>query len=299
MKLMQMLINKLLIFGYGYCAKALVSKFKNKKNEILVVSRNKHNINKLNESGIKACEWSNTRLVKHYISISNTILISVPPYNFTDPVEEKYSKFFSQTNKKIRLIYLSSTGVYGDHKGAWVYENSKLKPTTELGKWRLRAEKKWLSFARLNNHPISILRLSGIYGPNRSTFNRIQEKSFKIVRSPNLLFSRIHIDDIINIIIEFIENKNINGIYNLSDNMPATSESLYLETFKLLNLPPPTSKSLSELKLSKTALGFFSESKKVSNKKLLLDLRYKFIHPDYISGLKNIYKKLNSKKNSN
>ena len=169
-------------------------------------------------------------------SISNTILISVPPCNFIDPVEEKFSKFFSETNKKIRLIYLSSTGVYGDHKGAWVYENSKLKPKTELGKWRLRAEKNWLSFAKLNNLPISILRLSGIYGPNRSTFDRIQDKSFKIVRSPNLLFSRIHIDDITNIIVTFLEKKNINGVYNLSDNMPATSESLYLETFKLLRL---------------------------------------------------------------
>ena len=299
MKLMQMLINKLLIFGYGYCAKALVSKLKNKKNEILVVSRNKQKIDKLNELGIKACEWTNTSVVKHYISISNTILISVPPYNFIDPVEEKFSEFFSQTNKKIRLIYLSSTGVYGDHKGAWVYENSNLKPTTELGKWRLKAEKNWLSFAKLNDLPISILRLSGIYGPNRSTFDRIQDKSFKIIRSPNLLFSRIHIDDITNIIVTFLEKKNINGIYNLSDNMPATSESLYLETFKLLNSKPPEAKSLGELNLSKTALGFFSESKKVSNKKLLLDLGYKFIHPDYISGLKNIYEKLESKKISN
>ena len=248
MKLMQMLINKLLIFGYGYCAKALVSKLINKKNEILVVSRNKQKIDKLKELGIKACEWTNTSVVKHFISVSNTILISVPPYNYVDPVEVKFSEFFSQTNNKIRLIYLSSTG---------------------------------------------------IYGPNRSTFDRIKDKSFKIVRSPNLLFSRIHIDDITNIIVTFLEKKNINGIYNLSDNMPATSESLYLETFKLLNSPPPEAKSLGELNLSKTALGFFSESKKVSNKKLLLDLSYKFIHPDYISGLKNIYEKLESKKISN
>ena len=91
-----MLINKLLIFGYGYCAKALVSKFESKKNEILVVSRNKQKIDKLNELGIKACEWTNTSVVKHYISVSNTILISVPPYNYVDPVEVK----FSDLNKK-------------------------------------------------------------------------------------------------------------------------------------------------------------------------------------------------------
>ena len=84
----------------------------------------------------------------------------------------------------------------------------------------------------------------------------------KLLEVPTFLFSRIHIDDITNIIIVFLEKKNINGIYNLSDNMPATSESLYLETFKLLNSKPPDAKSLEELNLSKTALGFFSESKK-------------------------------------
>ena len=177
-----------MIFGYGYCAKALVSNFKNRKNEILVVSWNKQKIDKLNELGIKACEWTNTSVVKHYINVSNTILISVPPYNFIDPVEEKFSGFFSQTKKKIRLIYLSSTGVYGDHKGEWVYENSKLKPTTELGKWRLKAEKNWLSFAKLNNLPISILRLSGIYGPNRSTFDRIQDNLLKLLEVPTFYF---------------------------------------------------------------------------------------------------------------
>ena len=291
-----MLINKLLVFGYGYCAKALISRLINKKNKILVVSRNKQNIDKLCKEGIKACEWSNEEVVKHYISLSHTILITVPPSNFIDPVEEKFSRFFFQHKNKIRLIYLSSTGVYGDHKGAWVNENSKLKPTTELGKWRLNAEKKWLSFAKLNNLPILILRISGIYGPERSTFNRIENKSFKIVRSPELLFSRIHIDDIVTIILEFLERENINGIYNLSDDMPATSESLYLETYKLLNLKPPDPKNINELNLSKTALGFFSESKKVKNKKLVNDLGYKFIHPSYISGLKDIYTKIESKK---
>tara|TARA_B100002051_G_C16593604_1_gene564111 strand:- start:16 stop:879 length:864 start_codon:yes stop_codon:yes gene_type:complete len=287
-----MLINKLLIFGYGYCAKALISRLENEKNKVLVVSRNKQNINRLKKEGIKACEWSNEEAVKNFISISKTILISVPPYNFSDPVEEKFSSLFIKTQNKVRLIYLSSTSVYGDHQGAWVSEYSRLKPTTELGKWRLSAEKKWLSFAKLYNLPISILRLSGIYGPNRSTFNRISDKSFKIVKSPDILFSRIHIDDIVNIIFEFLKRKKINGIYNLSDNMPATSEALYLETFRLLKLKLPDSKNLTELNLSKTALGFYSESKKVNNKKLINDLGYKLIHPDYFSGLKDIYNKL-------
>ena len=284
--------NKILIFGYGYCAKAFIKKFKNKKNKILVVSRNSQNIDKLNRQGIKACDWSQEEAVIDLINKSNTILITVPPNNFVDPVASKYSKYFAQTGNEIRLIYLSSTSVYGDHKGVWVNENSKLKAKSELGKWRLNVETKWLSFAKLNHLPLLILRLSGIYGLGRSAFDRINNKSFKIVNSPNILFSRIHIDDITSIIIKFINNENLKGVYNLSDNMPATSEAIYLEAFRLLKLEPPTSKNLDELNLSKTAMGFFSESKKVSNKKLLNNLNYKLIHPDYFSGMADIFKKL-------
>ena len=284
--------NKFLIFGYGYCAKALIKKFENKKSKILVVSRNLQNIDKLNRQGIKSCDWSKEEGVIDFINKSNTILITAPPNNFVDSVASKYSKYFARTGNKIRLIYLSSTSVYGDHKGVWVNENSKLKAKSELGKWRLNVETKWLSFAKLNHLPLLILRLSGIYGPGRSAFDRINNKSFKIVKSPNILFSRIHIDDITSIIIKFIDNENLRGVYNLADNMPATSEAIYLEAFRLLKLKPPTSKNLDELNLSKIAMGFFSESKKVSNKKLLNNLNYKLIHPDYFSGMADIFKKL-------
>ena len=287
--------NKILIFGYGYCAKALIKKFENKKSKILVVSRNLQNIDKLNRQGIRSCDWSKEEGVIDFINKSNTILITAPPNNFLDPVASKYSKYLSHTGEKIRLIYLSSTSVYGDHKGEWVNENSKLQAKSELGEWRLKAETKWISYAKLNHLSILVLRLSGIYGPGRSAFDRIYNKSFKIVKSPNILFSRIHIDDITNIIQKFIDNENLKGVYNLSDNMPATSEAIYLEAFRLLKLKPPTSKNLDELNLSKTAMGFFSESKKVSNKKLLNNLNYKLIHPDYFSGMEDIYKKLKLK----
>ena len=287
--------NKILIFGYGYCAKALIKKFENKKSKILVVSRNSQNIDKLNSQGIKSCYWSKEDDVKDFISNSNTILITAPPNNFVDPVASKFSKYFSQTENKKRLIYLSSTSVYGDHKGAWVNENSKLKPKSQLGKWRLNVETEWLSFAKSNSLSISVLRLSGIYGPGRSAFDRINNKFLKIVKSPNILFSRIHIDDIASIIKKFIKNQKLKGIYNLSDNMPATSEAIYLEAFRLLKLEPPISKNLDELNLSETAMGFFSESKKVSNKKLLNNLNYELIHPDYFSGMADIFKKLKLK----
>ena len=262
--------NKILVFGYGYCAKALIKKFENKKSKILVVSRNLQNIDKLNRQGIKSCDWSKEEAVIDFINKSNTILITAPPNNFVDPVASKYSKYFSHTGKKIRLIYLSSTSVYGDHKGEWVNEKSKLHAKSELGKWRLNVETKWLSFAKLNHLPLLILRLSGIYGPGRSAFDRIYNKSFKIVKSPNIFFSRIHIDDITSILQKFIDNENLKGIYNLSDNMPATSEAIYLEAFRLLKLKPPTKALTFPLKGSITTIAPFTFGS-CFNDQILLD----------------------------
>ena len=291
-----MIVNQILIFGFGYCSQALIHKLKRSKRKIFVVTRNKSSINKLRRQGINSCLWTNEKLVKQYIKQSYIILITVPPSYLSDPVKDKFSKYFLNSKNKLRLIYLSSTSVYGDHNGAWVNENSNLKPSTRLGKWRLNAEKKWLSFGRSNKFHLTILRLSGIYGPDRSPFDRIERKSFKIIKKPRLFFSRIHIEDIVNVIIELLNKNNNRGIFNLSDNMPASTEDIYKEAFKLLNLKPPTPVGINDINLSETAIGFFSESKKISNKKLLNKFHYRLIYPDYIKGLKDIFNKLKQKK---
>ena len=106
-----------------------------------------------------------------------------------------------------------------------------------------------------------------------------------MVSKKNHLFSRIHIDDIVEIISICIDKDCIRGIYNLCDNKPASSEDVMREACRLLDLDFPRPVPLESLNLSKAAKGFYSESKKVCNKKLLKDLSYELIHADYFSGL--------------
>ena len=283
--------KRILIFGFGYCAKALVFSLNNKEWELYVVTRNINNIKSLTKKGIAAVHWSDRRGIGNYIRKADTVLLCVPPAGFFDPVKEEFSLLFSDLQKKSKIIYLSSTGVYGDHRGNWVDEKSDLNPTTDLGLRRLYTERLWEKFSKDLRKTLIIIRLAGIYGPGRSPIDKLAKGKANIVSKPEILFSRIHIDDIVEIIKLCVEKDDVSGIYNLCDHHPASQGKVMEEACRLFGCDTPKPVSIKELNLSKTALGFYSESKKVCNKKLLKDFGYKMIHPDYFSGLKAIVEK--------
>ena len=224
------------------------------------------------------------------------ILHSVPPVGNSDPVYECFLESFSELPDKSKFIYLSSTGVYGDHKGNWVDETAKLNPKTELGIYRLYAENVWKKISKKLGVKLTIMRLAGIYGLGRNPIERLQKGKARVIRKPGLLFSRIHVEDIVEIIRLCIERDDISGTYNICDNKPASSETVMKEASRLIGIECPTPVRMEKLDLSKTALDFYSESKKVSNKKLLKDFRYEMKHPDYFSGLKAIANELKRSK---
>ena len=278
----------LIIFGFGYCAEAVLNNLHDWSGKIIVVTRNIEKINLLRKKGVKAYHWSDQARVKECIQKTNMILHSVPPVGNSDPVYECFMDFFSELPDKSKFIYLSSTGVYGDHKGNWVDETAKLNPKTELGIYRLYAENVWKKISKKLGVKLTIMRLAGIYGLGRNPIERLKKGKARIIRKPGLLFSRIHVEDIVEIIRLFIERDDISGTYNICDNKPASSETVMKEASRLIGIECPTPVRMEKLDLSKTALDFYSESKKVSNKKLLKDFRYEMKHPDYFSGLKAI-----------
>ena len=278
----------LIIFGFGYCAEAVLHNLHDWDGKIIVITRNVEKINLLRKRGVEAYHWSDQASVKECTQKNNVILHSVPPVGNSDPVYECFVEFFSELPDKSKFIYLSSTGVYGDRRGNWVDETAKLNPKTELGIYRLYAEKIWKKIAKKFGLKLTIMRLAGIYGLGRSPMERLQKGKARVIRKPGLLFSRIHVEDIVEIIRICIERDDISGTYNICDNKPASSETVMKEASRLLGIDCPAPVSMEKLDLSKKALDFYSESKKVSNKKLLKDFRYEMKHPDYFSGLKAI-----------
>ena len=150
----------LLCFGYGQVAKNLVlNLLKKKVNLNLTIStREKSSIKKLSEFEFENLEFKEKSYDKKILDKLNEcdyILISVPPINSKDLFLENLSNHVSENSKIKCILYLSSTSVYGDHKGAWVNEESETKPKTKTGIDRLHIENKWIEFSKKKKITIS------------------------------------------------------------------------------------------------------------------------------------------------
>ncbi len=220
------------------------------------------------------------------------ILSCIPPdKNGKDPV-------LRSLKNKLKSLplewvgYLSTTGVYGDTKGAWVSEIDEPNPFQRRSHKRLNCEKEWIE----SGLPVQIFRLPGIYGPGRSTFEAIKNKKIRVIYKKNQIFSRIHVADITNAIIYLLQNKNSLKFYqviNIADDEPCSQIEVIQYCYNLLGLtmPKPILFKDAQEELSPIAKSFWMENRRVSNKLLCETLGYKLIYKNYKIGLKNCYLK--------
>ena len=279
-------------FGFGQVAKNFIKKIKSENLNInlTVTSREdskKNNFNNIDYESFQFSENSfDERLIKNLRS-SDHILISIAPVKGEDIVIKNFQNNFN--NSEIKWItYLSATSVYGNHNGEWVDENSDTKPTATNGIDRLNAEKSWLNFAEKKNLPLQVLRLSGIYSNQNNILARLKTGNTKIIDKKNQFFSRIHVEDIANILFKSLQKFKSKEIYNVSDDMPTSSKELILHGSKLLNIKKPKVVDLSTIE-SEMVKNFYKDSKKVNNKKMKEFFNYKLKYPTYIEGLNYIH----------
>ena len=162
--------------------------------------------------------------------------------------------------------YLSATSVYGDHKGEWVNENSITKPSSHNGINRLNAETTWINLSNKKKFPLQIFRLAGIYSNEFNILKRLKLGKVQIVDKKNHFFSRIHVDDIGNILFKSISNFKNNEIYNICDDKPASQRDVINYGARLLKLEEPMIVKLEEIE-SEMLKNFYKDSKKLIIKK--------------------------------
>jgi len=279
-------------FGFGQVAKNFITKINSENLTINLTttsreSSKQNNFNNINYESFQFSENSFDQKLIENLKSSDHILVSIAPSKGEDIVIKNFQNIFEKNTTKW-ITYLSATSVYGNHSGDWVNEKSNTNPTSTNGIDRLYAEKLWLNLADKKNLPVQIFRLSGIYSNQNNVLTRLKSGSAKLIEKKKQFFSRIHVEDIANVLFKSLQNFKSKEIYNISDDKPTSSEELISYGSKLLNIEKPKVVNLSTIE-SEIVKNFYKDSKKVNNKKMKEFFNYKLKHPTYVEGLNYIH----------
>ncbi|CAN5283417.1 SDR family oxidoreductase [soil metagenome] len=173
-----------------------------------------------------------------------------------------------------KLIYVSSTGVYAPGGGAWVDESWPLAPATATGRARLAAER------ALPDRAL-VLRAAGIYGPGRGLVDRLRAGTYRIVGDGSAHVSRIHVDDLVTIILAAARS-TATGAFNCADDDPAAIGELADTLAAKLGVPPPPRVPIESV--SAEVAGMLGADRRISNARVKRELAVTLTHPSARAG---------------
>jgi hypothetical protein len=261
--------NKLVLLGVGqvaYHVACLASGYR-----LIGTTRNKDKIQSLQANGITSFLIENDFTFQQQIDLTNIltnayVLVSFPP-------DEDSDKFFSSLcSESKRIIYISSTSVYGQYHGI-VDETTQTDWQNTRSKLRLEAEKYWLEKGAI------ILRAPGLYGPASGLHLRLSNGTYRLPQKSDNYISRIHLQDLARIILAaFAKPLPISSTYLVGDIEPASQLEVVQWLCKKMKLPLPKEAELNNTPVSLTA------NRRVNAKKILDELDIKLQFPTYKEG---------------
>ncbi|MEM6596002.1 MAG: SDR family oxidoreductase [Pseudomonadota bacterium] len=278
-------MTHLLSFGHGFSAKALTPLLVRDGWQVTGTTRSAEKAQVLRDTGVAPLIWPGADM-RDAITQASHILISAGPGPEGDPVLNDLRGAITDHASQLHWVgYLSTTGVYGDHQGGWVDETTPLSPSTKRGQMRVEAEAAWQALAADAGFPLHIFRLAGIYGPGRGPFAKVRNGTARRIIKKDQVFSRIHVEDIAQVLNASIQQPRAGAIYNLCDDAPAPPEDVIAYAAELLGLPVPPAVDFETAEMTPMARSFYAESKKVRNDLIKSELGVTLRYPDYQTGL--------------
>ena len=279
----------LFCFGYGYSAQALGARLRREGGwRIIGTTRDAAKADALRAQGIEPVIWPgpdgpDDPDIAALLDQATHLLISAGPGDGGDPVLAALRGDIERIAPQLDWAgYLSTTGVYGDHGGAWVDETAPLTPGTRRGVLRQQAEAAWGAIPDL---PLHIFRLAGIYGPGRGPFAKVRSGKARRIIKEGQVFSRIHVEDIAQIVAASMHAPDPGAVYNVCDDDPAPPQDVIAHAAQLLGLPLPEAVPFEQAEMSPMARSFYAESKRVRNDRIKTDLGISLLYPSYRDGL--------------
>ena len=294
----------LLCFGLGYTAKHFIASYHDRFDRVFATVRSDRRAAEFNASDrplLTAIEFdgkSSSSSIRAAIADADDVLVSVPPDATGDIVLAACGDALSRASHLSSVVYLSSTGVYGNHEGAWVDEESECRSGAERGLARRAAEQAWQDFGVRAGVPVAILRLAAIYGPCRNALVSLKRGVARRIAKPGQVFNRIHVADIARTI-DAVFKRRAEGIFNIADDEPTPPGDPIAFAARLLGVeqPPEIPFSEAQSSVNPSALSFYADIKRTKNTKLKSVLGVTLQFPTYREGLVALHRDCASAKN--
>lgn len=268
----------LLSLGHGYSAQAIGAGVLDAGGRVIGTTRDPTRAEGLRAAGVEPLLWPGD--LGPALAQATHVLCAAAPDAGGDP-------FLAVAREAIAASgvgwvgYLSTTGVYGDHQGAWVDEDTPLNPGSVRAVQRVLAERQWQSLGL----PVHIFRLAGIYGPGRGPFEKVRDGTARRILKPGQVFSRIHVEDIARVVLASMRKGGPGAVLNVCDDDPAPPEDVLSHAAALLGLPEPPGVPYDEAEMTPMARSFYAESKRVRNGRMKAALGVELRYPSYREGL--------------
>lgn len=229
----------------------------------------------------------------HDLPLAGSLLYYLAPPPGTGHHDSRMRHFVAALDSAAppqQLIYLSTSGVYGDCAGAWVTEERPVNPQAARAQRRVDAEGVLSRWCEAQGVPLTILRVAGIYGPERLPIARLQQGT-PVVREEECGYTnRIHLEDLVTICLAAARHARGIEIYNVSDGHPGTMSGYFFVVADALGIERPIAITLEQARqqLTPAMLSYLSESRRLDNRKLLRGLGVTLRYPNLQIGLRQI-----------
>jgi nucleoside-diphosphate-sugar epimerase len=279
----------MLIIGCGYMGQRLLRQVPD-PGQITGVARSAATIAQIRSLGAKGLQIDLDQAPLPALPSAATQVIYLAPPPSEGVHDSRVAAFLEATardGEPARIVYVSTTGVYGDCGGAWVDESWPARPAVDRARRRWDAEQQLRAWRERSGGELVILRVAGIYGPGKLPLARLRKALPMIPEAEAPWTNRIHADDLVTVLLAALQRGRDGEVYNACDGHPGNMADYFNRVADLADLPRPPVISLAEAgdQLSAGLLSYLAESRRLSNRKMLDELGVALRYPSLDEGL--------------
>lgn len=280
-------MDKVLIIGFGDVGRRLAAACRRQGSDITAVTRHR-DWSRVGAGGERLVfgDLDQPETLADLPTTGNIVFYLAPPPSGGEG-DPRMAAFLTAADRAPprRLVYISTSGVYGDRGGAWVTEADPPRPDTARARRRWAAEQALDDWSLRHGVPVVILRVGGIYGPGRLPLERLRRGLPVLAEAECGYTNRIHVDDLVTILLA--AGVRGSGRYNVCDGQPGTMTGYFKAVAARVGLPIPPEVPMAEAvtALSPAMLSYLTESRRLDNRRLREELGITLRYPDLDSGL--------------